>query len=262
MNPIVTHILAGLLGAAVGGGSVYVFAKKHMEKQVEAKWEAITEEQIQSVKDEYRIVRGEGIYADPENLVSSEDLEAAEPYRSKSDLKRLTEELVDAGYIPEGGGILRPSDSTAEFAQDDLEEPDPESQPLEGAYISPADDLPHIISIEEFAMPSEGYEHYETVTITYHEGDETLLDSQGGIEMDKNGIVGVENLKRFGHLSNDDDIVYIRNPRLGIHFEVVRVKVGYAESRGMSFNPDDAEEEPGYVKQRRKMRQEFNNSED
>ena len=42
-------------------------------------------------------------------------------------------------------------------------------------------------------------------------------------------VIGLGNLGRWGHGSNDENIVYIRNLHLSLDFEVVRDRGSYAE---------------------------------
>lgn len=267
--PILKYVGAGVVGAAVGSALTYFFLDRHLEK----KWQAIADEQVASVKDHYKIIRKEGELSDPENLVAreqhrGEDFNENYP-KDAQELKELADALVDAGYVTvseelEGGASdeqiiakLKKRQEIEDF--DDFQVKDVIDQNVFNRQIPTGPDgapndprFPYVISIDEFAAPEDDqHAAYDTVTITYYAGDKTLLDSQGGIELDVNGVVGVENLTKFGHLSEDENIVYVRNERLAIMFEVVRIEEGYAASRGMSYDPD---EEDGHIKARRKSK--------
>ena len=84
---------------------------------------------------------------------------------------------------------------------------------------------PYIITPEEYNNRSN---KYEQISITYYEGDDTLIeddghphpadeiDEMGGFRMNIDEYVGRDNLEN----PDDDDVIYIRNERLGVDFEV------------------------------------------
>lgn len=268
-------VLAAVGGAVVGGASVYHILNKHLE----SKWQGIADEQILSVKDHYRIIRGEGVYADPENLArptqgrSGEDFNEDYP-KDEVDLQKLANDLVDAGYVPVRDAIHAGAsdDELIEQLREARERrlPDPDEwedtrvEDVVGGKIesnvfdrkipqnpdgSPRDPrYPYVISIDDFAVPeAEKFEAFETVTIKYFAKDKILLDSKGEIELDVNGVVGVDNLQKFGYMSQDEDVVYVRNEKLALVFEVLRLDESYVESKGLALDP---EEEDGYIQRR------------
>lgn len=87
-------------------------------------------------------------------------------------------------------------------------------------------DKPYIISVEDF---SEEMPHYDKETILYYEVDNTLADNNDEIIQDVSGTIGDNALESFGVDSDDEDIVYIRNGRLGIDYEVIRQHKSFAE---------------------------------
>lgn len=80
-------------------------------------------------------------------------------------------------------------------------------------------DKPYVISVEEFG---ENPQEYDQQTVTYYEGDDTLADSRNQPIEEIDSTVGDDNLERFGHGSNDVNVVYVRNERLELDFEVIR----------------------------------------
>lgn len=95
--------------------------------------------------------------------------------------------------------------------------------------------LPYIVSQAEFL---ENEPEYEQITITYYEGDEVLSDERDQV-MVTEVAVGIENL-RFGHGSNDKNVVLVRNEVLSLDFEVVRSEGHYAhEVLGLSHSDED-----------------------
>lgn len=80
------------------------------------------------------------------------------------------------------------------------------------------DDAPYIITNEEYFVNED---NHEQTSVTYFEGDDVLSDGRDQPISDVDGIIGENNLK-FGHGSQDKNIVYIRNGLLEMDFEVIR----------------------------------------
>lgn len=78
--------------------------------------------------------------------------------------------------------------------------------------------MPYPISYEEFTEEEQGY---DKDTITYYYGDDTLADTRDEMVDDVDRLVGADFKDYFGWRSYDDDVVYIRNKRLSLDFEVL-----------------------------------------
>lgn len=88
-------------------------------------------------------------------------------------------------------------------------------------------DAPYIIHLDEFR---ENTVEHDQVTYTYYESDDVMSDSRDQkIEEPLDETFGLGNLLKWGHGSNDSNIVYIRNERLGLDFEILRDRGSYAE---------------------------------
>lgn len=85
---------------------------------------------------------------------------------------------------------------------------------------------PYIVTLEDHM---EGQDGYDVSTLTYYDGDDVLCDSRDEIVDDVDGMINFYSLSRFGYLSNDANIVYVRNDRLKMDFEVCRVDGRYSE---------------------------------
>src|SRR5690606_9493676 len=79
-------------------------------------------------------------------------------------------------------------------------------------------DKPYVITLEEYMA---GEKNYTQTALTYFDGDDVLADERDSIIEDIEATVGRENMLRFGHASNDRNLVYIRNDRIELDFEVV-----------------------------------------
>jgi hypothetical protein len=79
---------------------------------------------------------------------------------------------------------------------------------------------PYIISQETF------YDHglEKQNQITYYAGNDVLVSAKGKVvpKEDRTVLIGLDTLSKFGEMSNEDNVVYVRNPNLGagVDFEI------------------------------------------
>jgi hypothetical protein len=85
---------------------------------------------------------------------------------------------------------------------------------------------PHLISNDEFADEEP---MHQKLTLTWYAGDKTLVDDQEQPIPHIAYIMGAVGFDMFGGISEDDRIMYIRNPRLETDFEVLLHDGGYGE---------------------------------
>jgi hypothetical protein len=88
-------------------------------------------------------------------------------------------------------------------------------------------DSPYVIHYDE-RYEIEGYSE---MTLTLYERDDVLCNERDEVIADeeREQMVGEDNLLRFGHGSNDPQIVYIRNDKLELVLEVVKSPNSFAE---------------------------------
>lgn len=251
------------------GGAVSFFVTKHF---VQEKERAIATDEIEQIKNHYRIVRKEGDLADPEKLIvtikPAPEMVDEEPENSygeqhrgenfnenypvdQEELERVAAKIADLGY-EKAQAIIGQADDE----QRDLEDVIDEHLVIEEARhsvfengISEADvksirtpERPYIITFEEWANPDEGFEDYEMPTMKYYASDNQLLDSMGGM-VAKNTydeLVGVGNLQRFGHNgAQDENMLYVRNEQMSLSIEIERHNESYVESLGLHLAEDE-----------------------
>lgn len=88
---------------------------------------------------------------------------------------------------------------------------------------------PYVIHRDEYDEGPHGDKMHEKHHLTYFAGDDVLSDERDKVLDDKDGVVGIENLARFGQGSGDPDTVYIRNESLEVDIELTRSDGNYAE---------------------------------
>lgn len=107
---------------------------------------------------------------------------------------------------------------------------------------------PYIIAYDEF-MGSD----FQQKQLTYFEGDDVLMDDTDDQPIpDVQRVVGRENL-RFGHASGDESVVFIRNDRMSMDFEVSR-NLGLYSHEVAGFRHSDDYERRGEKRPIRKFR--------
>lgn len=87
---------------------------------------------------------------------------------------------------------------------------------------------PYIISQEEW---EDNDPSHEQVEMTYYEGDKTISDPNDKPVALVDETIGWDNL-RFGHRSNDNDVVYVRHETYTLDMMIVRDERKYGEHVG------------------------------
>jgi hypothetical protein len=93
-------------------------------------------------------------------------------------------------------------------------------------------EFPYIIHQDEFAQNET---EYEQVTYTYYAADHVLTDEEEEkIEL-PDQIVGLSNLGNFGHGADDYHVLFVRNDKLRMEFEICLLPASYEEAvQGLS----------------------------
>jgi len=85
---------------------------------------------------------------------------------------------------------------------------------------------PYIIHQDEFDQNESGYDQVE---YTYYDIDDVLTDTDDTVLNNRENLIGVNTL-RWGHGTDDWDLVYIRNPKLEIEFRIWRLHQSFEEN--------------------------------
>lgn len=169
---------------------------------VESEYEANLALEVEKSKRYYDRLHKREKFSDPIAMVEDKALTIAEGIS------------VNAQYIPPKVNIFKDPPIPGDF---DL-----------GEEIKKRnEDRPYIITEAEYF---ENSTDYTQVCLQWYSFDK-VLSTQGDEELtETDEIVGDENLLRFGHGSNDANIVYVRNDGLEKEFEVIRIKGGFGET--------------------------------
>lgn len=241
------------IACALGALTAHILTKNALK----AKYEALVEAEVQTAKAYFSMRHKTGAYADPVKLaeerlgkdeVETEYVEKVQQYtgreehiqkaevkhvskpRPEEDMEAFEQRLIDEAK-QEVDGVKQ---KLGIFEEED--EPDEEEEVITMNIFSENEasassaggrdtNRPFILSAREF---EEGELDYSQNTLTYYEGDDVLTDERDQPIHHLQKIVGAENLK-FGEMSDDPNIVYIRNNELEVDFEVCRSKGTFTE---------------------------------
>lgn len=82
---------------------------------------------------------------------------------------------------------------------------------------------PFLISVDDYYNDNR----FVKSSLTYFDQDETLSDDSDEIISSVDEVIGEGTLDRFGELSGDPDMVYVRNSHIGVDYEITRVMDSY-----------------------------------
>ena len=214
-----TKILLSFLGgAAIGALICFAILKE--------KYEELANEEIENIKDYYQkeMEKIDDAYEEElDNLINTMNRDMYEHDKREGTKtyvdyvkKYSPDEIVKDKYYD----MPYPDVIDEDYHEDDELPEDPPENDLQ--Y-----EKPFVISREEF---DEEYPHFDKITITYYAEDDVLADEQDEIIPDIEAVVGYDSLSRFGDMSDDDCVVYVRNGRLGADYEIILTQESYSES--------------------------------
>lgn len=209
---IATAATCFVVGVAAG----YKYGTLRFEKRFMRELDALVAAEVETATTLYR-KKKEGLanqeYGSPEEaaaeLVPNPVKEALSAYRGE------TREQVAYHTIRKSAVEVA--------AEEEADKPDPIQE--EGLYsIEETVGVIRVISIDEFTQNDPGYDE---VTLTYYEEDEVLADIADEQMDDVDGVIGLDSLKQFGGVSGDENMLYVRNDKLRLFFEVTRSSGAY-----------------------------------
>lgn len=221
-KPVILGLtLVGVGGSVIGFGAGYFVAKTRMEALMELQ----LQEEIKSVKDAFNRGQKAGEYATPESaaraLIDPEEQGRILAAKIGDDARVEFEEKYVTPYtstdgesdgeaiVLESGTIIAGNVNVFEHAPI-----------LVAGYPNPSDEnAPYYISVDQF---HEEHDDYDKNSITYYAGDMALADETESLIVDIPNTVCPDFAQNFGYNSGDEHIVYVRNDRLGIDFEISR----------------------------------------
>lgn len=196
-------VAVGVAAGAIGG---FMLAMRKARKEAE---EYITAEVSEFVKE---------MQAHYDAKVQALEARNKEP---------LSQVVQDLGYAPAQNGEVDVVEGEVTENAFDKDDPQPDSltwdYEREAAQRGPVN--PYIIHHDEFMVNEP---EHEQVSLTYFSGDDVLVDERDQVIREVETVVGLEHLQKFGYGSEDEDMVYIRNPRLEVDYEISKSEGTFA----------------------------------
>lgn len=194
-------------GSGLGTFVGYRLADRKLRKE----YERIAEDEIDQMRTHFR-----------QQMVAREE---------KPDLSDLAKRTAELGYSENSDTPAPPGEVNTPVVPEDVRNvfEDTAKDAAEGwdyevELASRMEDKPYVIHYDE-----REEKEYEEITLTYYAGDDVLCDENDKVVDSPDFLVGAANLDKFGHGSNDKNVVYVRNESLTIDIEVVRSDKTYAE---------------------------------
>ena len=217
MDKRVIFAVAGssVVSLAVGSIAGYFFAKRQLTEEFE---EQLTEE-VSATKDFYSRMHKKD-FATPAEAARA--LIPEEP--SEETLRRV---LTGLKYTADG----TPAHIAAIRGDVDLEPASifdgTETEfDLDAEVAARTSEAPYILLRDEF-MNNE--RDFTQDTLTYFRADKVLIDAADQPVPDVDDLVGEGNLLRFGYLSGDQRVLYVRNEQKELEFEILLSDRAYTE---------------------------------
>lgn len=205
------------VGAACGFGLGYVVAKNRFEM----KYKKLADEEIEEMKVyfRHREQATEARLKAPLNEVMD-----YLGYQKDSDFSEPSEEsLVNPDQLPlEEVPPEVPEETRNVF--EDTSSDHVWDYAVESRIRSANPGRPFVIHLDEF-----GEEGRQTVCFTYYEEDEILADDRDEPVDNVDELIGLENLNRFGHGTDNINILLIRNETIELDIEIAKSGGSYAE---------------------------------
>ena len=226
MNPLLTKILIGVGSGAISSLGTWLITRKVYSKKME---ETVAQE-ITKFKADYN-KRQFGAKA----TVKPKLEKVAEKARVEIAEEEFLDILAANKYKPDPERNLAAELQAYQIAQEEAEADDEdEEEPFE-EYIwegSSEDDLqdiredPYVIDFDDWSASPPGTEQ---VALIFYDGDEVLADEHGTVIHNPRPIIGSDALDSFGKGSRDANVVYIRNPKTGVDYEIYQNMGTYSE---------------------------------
>ena len=221
-------IKAFIFTSGVAIGSVVTW------KVIKTKYEQISKEEIESVREEYqrltKIMRMEidacrkatAAHTKVDDAVDEDDDEGDADYPDDDDRDFTEKEKEQVEYYKITSRYRGSYEENNENNEEGEEDGDDEVPYINGPYV---------ITPEDFASNPPGY---NCCPLDYYK-DGVLADGWG-VPMDIEETIGEEALDHFGEYV--DDVVYVRNERLELDYEVTRDPRTYKEAERAYSDPN------------------------
>lgn len=222
-------------GTLVGGIAGFVLGYRFNRESIKAEAFKNSEEEIQKMREHYQ---KKMMAAEPKPSV--EEMVAERGYSTRVKEEEIERPLRPPVPVEEPEPVARPPLIPPRVFRTSLTSKDKMegwSYPSEQSRRSATH--PYIIHQDEFAQNESGCTQ---VTYVYYVEDNVLVDEDNSPLENRENIIGHDVLTRFGHGTDDYNILYVRNPTLELEIEICRDPSSYAEEV-LGLDPHEPNEE-------------------
>lgn len=197
MKKKLINLLLFASGAAIGSLVTWKVAK--------TKYERILQEEIDSVKETWERLNGKDVNADNDDFEEESEDVSGDEDSNEDDFDPEDEEMI--GYTRLASRYVSSSDKEEEGGGDE------EFSSIDGPYV-----------IEPTEYGNGNYDHKLYCLTYYFDG---ILANDWWETFDIEDTIGQESLNHFGDYV--DDVVHVRNERLGADYEIVKDPRNYTD---------------------------------
>lgn len=231
MNLKQAGILGFYAGAAVGGGVAWFLTNRHLRMR----YEEIAEREIAEARQFF-----ERHYKTKSPTQMAEELGLVDVQSDEG--QAVAQAIEDLGYTPkvdpdDPGEIMdfrKPADDVDTIHGRPERRVEHHSVFTENQwdwahemeYRAQQPGVPYVINSDEWEADEPVH---EKVSMTYWADDHVLADDQEKNVPDPDSIVGIHNLDKFGYGSDDPNVVYVRNDKMSMDFDIHLQTGSYAK---------------------------------
>lgn len=222
-----------VIGAGVGASIGFYFGHRWRKEQLRAEAFTTSEAELEEIRQYYmRTV----------NKPKLEEIIDEKGYGQTPDIPERP--LPPPVPVQETLGVV-PNPETDLVPEDRLElpsRPEPSEKDKDEGWSFPFElsqrtpHKPYIIHQDEFYVNESEYNQSQ---LMYFVEDDILADDDAAVIANRETLIGVKTLERFGHGADDSNVLYVRNPHLEIEWVIVRVPRSYEiEVMGLHDEPE------------------------
>lgn len=213
MNNKIVNVVMFTVGAVVGSAVTWGL--------IRSKYEQIVQEEIASVREEYSSLMQKVKNSTDDNTISDSEGTSEDEYDDEEDDD--SDSTTDSDLV-EYNRIVRRYHITPTYDENDEE--GGTGDPDEAPYING----PYCITPEEFSSSPPGY---SAQALDYY-ADGILADGWG-VKLNIHETIGEDSLEEFSNYV--DDVLYVRNERKQVDYEVTKDPRTYAEAVNTNPSP-------------------------
>lgn len=216
MNKTLVNVLMFTAGAAIGSAVTWAVVK--------TKYKRIADEEIASVREEYVDIMTNMKNKLKENAIHDESQNIVEMNIYHDNKEEIEDKITDVERREyyKITSMYRSDEDESDEEGDEMDQDEDEVPYINGPYV---------ISPEDFSCSPPGY---NAQALTYF--TDGILADDWGVILDLDETIGEDAINHFGEYT--DDIVYIRNERTEIDYEVTRDPRTYVDMLRTNPNPN------------------------